>query len=473
MTATRRILALALLGAAACSTDRLQVPNYSNPTPETVIADPAAAVPFLVNGVLRADRGNIGGWITGTGMIGRESYSYSPTELRSFTGWVTADALQNTSNAGGGLWGGYYGVMRDIFGLTTVVESATDAQLPVASKNGVRGLAHTLEAEQLMYIILGRMANGAPVDIYPDATKLAPFVSRDSVFNHIIGKLDKAKTELQAAGTTFPFTLHSGYTGFSTPATFIRFNRALAARVNAYRASHGAAPCGAPRSATCYQLVLTNLSESFLAPTGSLTTGVYHVFSAAANEVANGISNAATTQVSAHANIDAGVERKADGTLENRFTSKHVKLATPRRSASDLFGLPTSWDHTVYPARDTPIPIIRNEELILLRAEARWFTGDKTGALADLNVVRTTAGGLPALATPASDDAFITALLYERRMSLMVEGHRWVDVRRFGRLNTLPLDFPSHVVVENLTVPQGECLQRERSGDPALKGPGC
>ena len=47
-------------------------------------------------------------------------------------------------------------------------------------------------------------------------------------------------------------------------------------------------------------------------------------------------------------------------------------------------------------ARPPPIPIIRNEELILLRAEARLATGDKAGAIADLNQVRVNSGGLPA-----------------------------------------------------------------------------
>jgi hypothetical protein len=35
----------------------------------------------------------------------------------------------------------------------------------------------------------------------------------------------------------------------------------------------------------------------------------------------------------------------------------------------------------------TPIPLLENEELILLQAEARWFTGDKAGADADIDLV--------------------------------------------------------------------------------------
>jgi hypothetical protein len=90
-------------------------------------------------------------------------------------------------------------------------------------------------------------------------------------------------------------------------------------------------------------------------------------------------------------------------------------------------------------ANATSIPMIRNEDLILLKAEALWFTDNKVGAMDALNLVRTKSGGLTALAQPDSDEAFIDALLLERRYSLMFEGgHRWIDLRRFHR--DLPLD---------------------------------
>ena len=132
----------------------------------------------------------------------------------------------------------------------------------------------------------------------------------------------------------------------------------------------------------------------------------------------------------------------------------------------------TPWDFTIYPARETPVSIIRNEELILLRAEARYYTGDLTGALADINNIRSRAGGLAPAVPFATEAAFLDELLYNRRWSLLFEGHRYLDVRRFGRLNTLPLDLPNHVTTQQLPVPQAECLQR--ANVPAeLEAPGC
>ena len=77
--------------------------------------------------------------------------------------------------------------------------------------------------------------------------------------------------------------------------------------------------------------------------------------------------------------------------------------------------------------------------------------------------MRVNAGGLaPALLTAGStDDAFITELLYNRTYSLMwTQGTRWVDARRYNRLNTLPLDRPGDVVHPNMLIPSAECDAR-------------
>jgi hypothetical protein len=107
------------------------------------------------------------------------------------------------------------------------------------------------------------------------------------------------------------------------------------------------------------------------------------------------------------------------------------------------------------------IPWIKNEELILLRAEIRWFTGDLAGATADLNLIRQHAGGLGAIAQPGSTDAFVDQLLYNRRYSLMWEqGTSWIDARRYDRLGDIPLDRTGDVVHPNMLVPAGECDAR-------------
>jgi hypothetical protein len=466
------LVAGAVLFASACK-DRLTVPNYQNPTVASITSDPTAALPLLATGVLRDDRTNSTGYVLGMGIFGREAYNYTPTEGRNTSGYLTADVKNPTSFGGGTIWANPYFTLRDAFNTLTVLESEASKKIfSTAQISATRGFLHTMEALSLLYLINTRDTLGIPVELKEDVTALTPFVSRDSVFKHIVGRLDQAVTELQAAGTTaFPFTFHSGYAGFTSPANYIKFNRALAARVNVYRASYGLSGCGAKRSPACYQLALTNLAASFIDPAGSLTLGTYNVFSAAANDLANSLSNAATSNVVAHAKSDSGIMLRADGTPDLRFVLKDTAIKS-KAPPSTVDAVPTLWDYKIYRTRADPIAIIRNEELILLRAEAKYFTGDQLGALDDINIIRTRSGGLAPRAAFTSEADFIDELLYNRRLSLLFEGHRWVDMRRFGRLGLLTLDRPTHIVVNNLPVPQAECLARA-TAEASLKGPGC
>ena len=76
------------------------------------------------------------------------------------------------------------------------------------------------------------------------------------------------------------------------------------------------------------------------------------------------------------------------------------------------------------------LPILRASELYLIRAEARQKTGDATGALADLNALRSKRG-VEAL-TGLSIDALFGAIMNERRIEFALEGHRWFDLKRNG-----------------------------------------
>ncbi len=85
-------------------------------------------------------------------------------------------------------------------------------------------------------------------------------------------------------------------------------------------------------------------------------------------------------------------------------------------------------------------------------------------------------GGLPAstLTAASSDDAILTGILYEKRYSLMMEGNRWIDMRRYNKLNLLPLDIASgpnkNFVAKVMPIPQAECLVRAPLGG-AFVGP--
>ncbi|WP_036602289.1 RagB/SusD family nutrient uptake outer membrane protein [Olivibacter sitiensis] len=74
--------------------------------------------------------------------------------------------------------------------------------------------------------------------------------------------------------------------------------------------------------------------------------------------------------------------------------------------------------------------LLRLAEQYLIRAEARAEQGNLTGALADLNAVRTRAGVQPSNASGAGQ--IVEAILNERRLEFVGEGQRWFDVIRKG-----------------------------------------
>ena len=98
--------------------------------------------------------------------------------------------------------------------------------------------------------------------------------------------------------------------------------------------------------------------------------------------------------------------------------------------------------------------MIRNEELILIRAEAR-IGNNNSGAADDLNVIRN-AHGLPNYSGGMDDASLTDEMLKQRRYSLFAEGHRWVDMRRYGRLGTLPIDRTGDDVWQQMPRPVDE-----------------
>jgi hypothetical protein len=106
------------------------------------------------------------------------------------------------------------------------------------------------------------------------------------------------------------------------------------------------------------------------------------------------------------------------------------------------------------------VPIIRNEELILLRAEANNALNNRAAAIQDLDFIRVNSGGLAPLGAAYAAD-LVDEILYNRRYSLFDEyGHRWVDLRRYGRLATLEKALPSHRIFPVVPIPVDECNQR-------------
>jgi len=459
-----RVVALVSLSVvlAGCNADRLAIPSFNDPA---VGPSDRALLQNLASGMLAEQRGGMSGLISNVGIFGRESYQYTGSEPRNTSLFLTVFPLDN-SGFTNGQWDPRFRNIRNALNLIGIADGA--AFLTDGEKSAIRGYANTLRALDLFYVVATRDTLGAPTAIDLEGNSAQPFVSRDSVYRFISATLDLGNQQLQTAGAAaFPFVLPGGFTGFTTPATFRQFNRALAARMLVYRGTLG---CGN----TCYTAALTAVGESFINAAGGadLRRGVYHQYSTASGDALNALNNTVNPDVLAHPSIRPNAQLQANGSPDARIAAK-IRVISPARTAPGTnLGIPTDVAFSLYPDQNTPLPIIRNEELILLRAEANIGLGNFSAAVPDLNLVRQAAGNLPAIVSLPSADAAITALLYERRYSLLFEGHRWFDVRRYGRLNSLPLDLPSHFRVSVMPVPQAECFFRNTQ-PTNLRGPGC
>lgn len=421
----------AVLTVGACNT--LTVPDYNNPGLGELETDPnRVTVQLVAQGLMIGARATISaraGYISAMGILGRESYNFDPSDPRFLTGLLIGP-LDGSSNAfGGAHWVPRYANVRNANILLDLIDASGD-EFTGEEKEAMRGFAKTIQAHDFLLAVNTRDDFGAPIDVGGDATAPpAPIVSKAEVLAHIVSLLDEAADHLDAGGAAFPFQLSSGFAGFDTPAAFRMVTRALKARVQVYQEEWSDA--------------LTSLGESFLDDTpgqgvDGMNVGVYHAFSSAPGDVVNGIFDPSRLVIVAHPSIAADVQAG-----DERFTRKVVSI--PEVDDQAQAGISTTWAYDIYDKLSAPIAIIRNEELLLLRAEANLRLGNPQLALDDINFVRDESGGLPAIDFAAdwdtrTADERIDELLYNRRYSLMFEGHRWIDMRRYDRLTDLPID---------------------------------
>ena len=445
MRVTRSIAMVAVLFFTSACKD-LVVPDYNNTSLDDLSNNPTPTkVQQAAQGLLVGTRAGIGeqnGYISLLGILGRESYNFDPADPRFITEMLIGPLDGGSPAFGGNLFAAPYRNIRNANILLGAVDKVVG--LSPEQKSAVLGFAKTIQALDYLNVINTRDDLGAPLDVNIGPTaEPAPIVAKAAVLTYISTLLDDGLTALNAGGTAFPFSLSPGFAGFTTPAEFTEFNRALKARVEVYRVNYAAA--------------LTALNASFLDTGASLTLGAYHAYSTGSGDTQNALFDPTGRAIMAHPSIVTDAELKPDATRDARVLAKVAQLADPR-TVQDVT---SDRVFSIYNSNTASIPIIRNEELILLRAEARYYTLDQLGALNDINLIRTTSGGLAARGPFLNEADFVAELLKQRRYSLLFEGgHRWIDSRRFGLLATLPRALPSHTVPSRFPFPEAECLAR-------------
>jgi starch-binding outer membrane protein, SusD/RagB family len=418
----------------------------TNPTPVTVAA---ACTGLLVGN--RRNTAQANGYVSQLGILGREAYNLDAADPR-FVRELLDGALNQGSPFGGNFWANPYANIQLANIVQRAVAKVPDTGLDAEAKKAILGFTKTIQAADLLEVINTHDTNGAVIDTAGTVDQLGAIVEKPAVFAEITRLLDAGATDLAAGGMTFPFPLSSGYRGFDTPPTFLKFNRALRARVAAYMKDYAA--------------LKTALDQSFInadaATLATLAVGVYHSYSIGSGDQVNALIN---PNIYAHPSLKTDVQMQG-ANPDDRFARKVKTTADPGSGQ----GLTSDLVFTIYQSPSSPVPIIRNEELILLRAEQLFFgtPSDVPGALVQLNVVRQTSGNLNPLSGTLTAAQFTDALLYERRYSLLFEGgHRWIDVRRFdkiaakcGATDCIPLDKATSKRNVRYPIPLTECNAR-------------
>ena len=440
---------ITLFVAGACET--LVVPDFNAPsvnelTEGATRATVAIAAVGLLAGTRDFESSFLSSYVATAGQMGREGIELDPSNPEH-----PIDRMETPLGANEPRYAGYatgFRMIRQGHVLITALDAAEG--LSDQEKEATRGFAKTLMAVSFIRLNNTFDDSGLPIDVdIPTDADPAPVVSNAEVKTHIIKLLEEGNTHLSSGGSDFPFALTSGFADFTTVAAFSTFNRALRARMAIYVGDNAGA--------------LGFLGESFLDTSLPLTLGAYDTYSLQSGDRGNPMFDPTCRQLFSVPENETDAQLQPGGELDQRFLDKIRKIAP-----KEIHGMVVDACFSIYSSSSAPIAIIRNEELILLRAEANIGLGDLATALDDINFIRVNSGGLAPLGAFADATAALDELLYNKRYSLIWEqGHRWVDMRRYGRLAQLGRFLPQHVIYPYLPLHTSECISR------ATQPPGC
>ncbi|TXF88781.1 RagB/SusD family nutrient uptake outer membrane protein [Neolewinella aurantiaca] len=422
---------LLLFSLLSCEIEEQFDPN--GPSINSVLSNATPSeLNLLVTGIEARTRDGFSNYVTASGTIARELYIFDadPRNTSDLLGkdetFIDANTFYLTAP-----FSSRYRVVKNANVLLEAVNNTT--LISADEADGYRGFANTMKALMLSQVLDLLNENGIRVDV-ADPENLGPFLSKEASYDAILALYDEAFTQLQ--GSTFNFTLSSGFTGFDTPEEFAKVNRALSART----ATH----------AERYQEALTRVNASFLDLNGDLSSGPEHIFGTGSGDILNPLFKApgqSGDQLIVHPRIIANA------------TSGDARLGKFRMrvSSSSVDGLTGDFETALYESVTSPIDIIRNEELVLIWAEASINTGEYDDGVTGINIIRN-AAGIGDYSGDVSEDALIDEMLYQRTYSLWGEGHQMFDLRRYGLLNAdyLPIDRVGDDVFTQFPIPLSE-----------------
>jgi len=438
------LLASVLLSCNPLDLDQIDDPN--NPSVSSVTNNASKEqIQFLLTGLESRHRGYVTNISQAWNTFGRETWYLNASDPRFQTDWLgQAGRVPDRSyfgfgNTGGGSWAAPYQAIKQADVLVTSAENAS--VLTDTERRAVSGFAKMIQGFQFMIPANFVYQNGIRIDV-KDPLNPGPFVGYEAAMDHVKSLLDQADQELSTAGTgNFPFKLTPGFNGFNTVQGIRQVNKAITARANAYRKD--------------WQGVLTALDGSFINLTGNLSAGPSHPYNGppdAFNPLYYVPNAAINTIVVVHPSV---LDDATPGDL--RVAQKFLQRTTPVTITTDATPLVGTHQDARWASNTTPLPYIKNEELILLKAEAHANLNQTAQAVEAINIIRN-AAGIGVYSGSTAQAALIDEILYQRRYSLWAEpwGHRWIDARRYNKLNEIPTSYDRGTIFAQFPHPQAE-----------------
>jgi starch-binding outer membrane protein, SusD/RagB family len=411
----------------SCSLDPVIDPNF--PSVDAVSKNASKGqLNALATGQIAAARNSLATYHQVVGTLGKELFNFNGTESR----WMTElnglrpidnSAFYNGATTGFGLPIRHANILLTSLNNTT---SVTDQE-----KAAYRGLANTFKGLAYLYMLNVQFNNGVRLNV-EDPFNPSKTVSYAESLAGIAAFLDEGASQLDAAGSTFPFAVP--YAGFNTPATFKTFNRAVALRVAVYQKDWVKAE--------------TLLPQTFVSETASMNLGLYHSFNPNTPDIANPMLSTASQ-------IIVGVEKIWDDIEVGDARKSKVLEVNPKLSYTSGVTYATKYRVNMYTLGNAPVPIIRNEELLLIAAEVAAQRNKPTDAVKFINIVRS-AAGLGNYGGGQTTPALVDAILKERLYSLFYEGHRWIDMRRYDKFSEVHLPVAEMKILAQLERPVAE-----------------
>jgi len=423
--------------------DDIKDPN--NPSVGSVTSGASREqIQFLITGLDARHRGYLFTVTAAFGTFGREIWYFNASDPRFQTDWLgQSGRVPDAAYFGFGATGGapYASAYQTIRQAIVLRNAATNTgSLTDAEKKAVSGFAKTIMGFQFMLPANFLYDNGIRIDV-EDPLNPGDFVPYQDALTYIKSVLDEGLADLNAAGTTFPFILTSGWAGHNTIDGLKKVNRAIAARLAVYRKD--------------WQGALDAVNASFMDVNGNLNAGPAHTHGAAP-DVFNPLFYVLNANLSTIIVVHPSMLNDATpGDL--RVTNKFYQRTTPASVSTDAGTLFGTHQDKRWATNTSPVPFIKNEELILIKAEAHAQLSQSTEAVNAINVIRN-AANIGNYSGGTGTPALITEILYQRRYSLWAEpwGHRWVDTRRYDRMNEIPVALDQGTVFRQFPKPQAD-----------------